>query len=101
MSDELMLDPADDYVERFLEDVTFTRVLTAGHLVDTSYGVLAETAPDAPRIPSGTKLEELLPDLAAGIRDFIVTDAEDRPMGRLTSGAVHDVLLRDRERRRR
>lgn len=96
---ELMLDPADDYVERFLEDVTFTRVLTAGHLMAATPGSPVDA--DAPRVTAAAKLEELLPDLAAGIGAFIVTDPEDRVVGHLARSAVHDVLLRDRERRRR
>ncbi len=98
---ELMLDPADDYVERFLEDVTFTRVLTAGHLMQRDDDALGEQGSGMPRIAASTKLEELLPDLAAGTGDFIVTDGQDRAIGWLTRRAVHDVLLRDRERRRR
>ncbi len=99
---ELMLDPADDYVSRFVEDVALSRVLTAGDLVKRQAHMLEDASADGlARVACDTRLEDLLPDIAAGAGGFAVDDQEGRPCGTLSRDDVQKVLLHDRDRRRR
>ncbi len=99
---ELMLDPADDYVSRFVEDVALSRVLTAGDLVRRQARASGDgDAEGLARVACDTRLEDLLPDIAAGAAGFAIDDEEGRPCGLLSRDDVQQVLLHDRERRRR
>ncbi|WP_425310211.1 betaine/proline/choline family ABC transporter ATP-binding protein [Ammonicoccus fulvus] len=77
---ELLTDPADDYVSRFVADVDRSRVLTAGMVVDRTAPVLDPNA-------TGREVAQLLSDrghtVGAVVRD-------DRPAGVVTLAAARD-----------
>jgi glycine betaine/proline transport system ATP-binding protein len=92
---EIVLNPADDYVSRFTEDVPLTRVITARDLVSTS----GDARPSSECVAAGTVLDELVLRLAAGVTTFTVLDEQQRPIGTLDAAAALAVLERDRKRR--
>jgi len=102
---DIVLNPVDAYVAEFTEDVPLMRIICAGDLVKAEAGANAwdkgggnGTFPE--RIPETTKLEDLVPKLAAGSAGFAVDDADGRPLGSFQAAAVFDVLSRDRARRK-
>ena len=97
---QLMLDPADDYVRAFIEDVPFTRVLTAGDLLSDDPPPAEPVGPEGPSARVDAPLDDPLPDLAAGAASFAVSDAQGRRLGTVTRAALQAVLLRERDRRR-
>lgn len=44
-AEEILLDPANDYVERFVEDVDLAKVLTAGHVMKSPERVVVDRGP--------------------------------------------------------
>ena len=44
-AEEILMDPANDYVERFVEDVDLSKVLTAGHVMKRPERVMVERGP--------------------------------------------------------
>ena len=91
---QIALDPADDYVAAFTEDVPLVRVIHASDVMTPGDDELLEP------IAAGTALEALVPLLAAGSRGFRVVDAQGEGIGHVTAAAILDVLARDRARRR-
>ena len=74
---DIVLNPADDYVAQFTEDVPLMRVITAGDLVESD-GASDE---NGETIGAQTLLEDLLPRLAAGQRSFAITDDTGHQLG--------------------
>ena len=62
-AEEILRDPASDYVSRFVADVDRTRVLTAGSIAEPPYAVLGSDR--SPRAPHKL-LRENQPPVAAG-----------------------------------
>jgi glycine betaine/proline transport system ATP-binding protein len=92
---EIVLNPADEYVSRFTEDVPLTRVITARDLVLTS----GDVQPSSESVAASTVLDELVLRLAAGVNTFTVLDEQQQPIGTLDAAAALAVLERDRKRR--
>jgi|RhiMetdeSRZDD1v2_1073273.scaffolds.fasta_scaffold63286_3 glycine betaine/proline transport system ATP-binding protein len=92
---EIVLNPADEYVAHFTEDVPLIRVITAGDLVSP----LSNGAPQGEKVAASTALEELVPRLAAGVSTFMVVGEQQQPVGALDATAALAVLARDRKRR--
>jgi glycine betaine/proline transport system ATP-binding protein len=92
---EIVLNPADEYVAHFTEDVPLIRVITAGDLVSP----LSTGAPQGESVAASTVLEELVPRLAAGVSTFTVVGEQQQPVGALDAAAALAVLARDRKRR--
>jgi glycine betaine/proline transport system ATP-binding protein len=92
---EIVLNPADEYVSRFTEDVPLTRVITARDLVSSS----GDVQPSSESVAASTVLDELVLRLAAGVNTFTVLDEQQRPIGTLNAAAALAVLERDRMRR--
>jgi glycine betaine/proline transport system ATP-binding protein len=93
---DIVREPADDYVARFVEDIPLVRVILARdimHPVNGS-GERAETVE-----PTAT-IEDLLARLAGGSVGFCVVDDAGRALGAVDSAAVLSVVDRDRQRRR-
>lgn len=44
-AEEILMNPADSYVEKFVEDVNLSRVLTAGHIMKRAERVMVERGP--------------------------------------------------------
>jgi len=96
---DIVLNPADDYVAEFTEDVPLMRILSAGDLAGEQAAVGA-SGNNAPHVPAGTKLEELLPRLAEGAEAFAVDGEDGRAIGTVPAAAIFEVLSRDRQRRK-
>lgn len=45
-AEEILMDPANDYVERFVEDVDLAKVLTAGHVMKRAESVTVDRGPN-------------------------------------------------------
>jgi len=85
---ELVLNPADSYVAEFTSEVPRARVLTAADVIDPTVRIVS----DAPKVDRRTKLEVLLPQLAAWPAGIIVADEVGNALGMATSGRVISVL---------
>jgi glycine betaine/proline transport system ATP-binding protein len=90
----IVLNPADDYVAQFTEDMPLVRVITAGDLMTPGAGTngLAET------VEAAATLEDLVPKLASGTDAFQVLGEGRQPAGMLSAAAVLNVLRRERHR---
>jgi glycine betaine/proline transport system ATP-binding protein len=92
---DIVLNPADDYVAEFTEDVPLLRVLTVRELMEEAPSAVAGEV-----ISATTPLEALVPRLAAGVPAFTVTDEQGQRLGTLKAAAALEVLARDGGRRR-
>ena len=85
---DLILNPADDYVKEFTNDVPWEMVLTAGDIA----------VPDRPfvegmgRVAADTTVALLLPYLVEHDEGVQVRDREGRPLGTITSRDVVQAL---------
>ena len=88
---ELILDPADDYVAEFTEDVPMVRVLKASDVLDRS-----QAARDGmPREDADTSVEKLLP-LLARHREGIAAVRDGRTVGVVTAASVISALAQEK-----
>lgn len=94
---DIVLNPADDYVAQFTEDMPLLRVIKAGDLAAPANG----SAMPEESVAAGTSLEELIPRLASGVRAFTVPGDGASPPSLLTAGSVLAVLEREQARRTR
>ena len=88
--EELVINPADDYVEEFTNDLSRAKVLSAKT-------VMSEPEPDTQvggRVSSSTKIQDLAEDLIKSELPFQVVDQDDNVIGQLTRDAVVDVLVK-------
>jgi glycine betaine/proline transport system ATP-binding protein len=97
---DIVLNPVDAYVAEFTEDVPLMRIISAGDLVKAEAGTHRGNGKFAERIVETTKLEDLVPRLAAGSGGFGVDSVDGQPLGSFEAAAVFDVLSRDRARRK-
>ena len=82
---DLLLSPADDYVRRFVGDVSRLQVLRLGDVMEP-----ASRAPKgAVRLSASTTLEKMLIEMPAGASLIAVTDAT----GKVVGSADRDALL--------
>jgi len=89
---DIVLNPADDYVAQFTEDMSLLRVMKAGDLAVAATG----SAPEA-SIDAEATLESIMPLVAAGVPAFAITGA---PRARtLHAAAILAALERDKARR--
>jgi len=65
---DIVLNPADDYVRQFIEDVPLLRVIKAGDLAAPADGAV----PTAASVRADATLEELVPRIVAGERTFLL-----------------------------
>src|SRR5699024_12731876 len=70
-AEEILMDPANDYVERFVKDVALSKVLTAAHVMKRAESI---TVDRAPRVA----LEVLRTE---GVSTVYVTDKAKRLLG--------------------
>lgn len=74
-AEEILTNPANEYVERFVEDVDFSKVLTAGHVMKQ---------PEAIRIDRGPRVAlKIMKD--AGISSVYVVDKKETLLGAITA----------------
>ena len=91
---ELILNPADDYVAEFTEDVPMVRVLKASDVLDPSQAVQA----GMPRHDADTSVEALLP-LLARHREGIAMMRDGEPIGVVTAASVISALAQEKQHR--
>ena len=89
---QIMLRPADDYVERFVRDVNRSRVLTIGSIAEPVDGTLEGLPADTPRIRQDTMLDEGFRALATGSGTAIIVDEASRPVGVVTPKTLLEAL---------
>ncbi len=89
-SQDILMKPADDYIERFVKDVNRGRFLKVDSVMDC-----ADTIEQAsrPRIPSGTTLEVAAKELTnSAANAAVVTDAGGRSLGLITLRKITAAL---------
>jgi glycine betaine/proline transport system ATP-binding protein len=87
---DIVLDPADDYIRRFVKDVNRGRVVKVDRVMQA-----APQNPDgmAPKVRSGATLDAAANALAHSACDqAIVVDAGDRPIGAITLRLITRAL---------
>jgi glycine betaine/proline transport system ATP-binding protein len=92
---DIVLNPADDYVAQFTEDMPLLRVITAGDIATAANGA---SLPEQD-IAADASLEALIPHLASGVTAFTVRGAGNSPPALLSASAVLAVVEREQARR--
>lgn len=88
-SQDILLRPADDYIQRFVKDVNRGRFI----LVDAVMEQGATTADHLPRLVAGTTLDLAVKELAAASAEAAgVTDASGKPLGQVTLRQIMAAL---------
>ena len=85
---DLILNPADDYVRDFTNDVPWEMVLTAGDIADPEHSFSEGMG----RIGADTKLDVLLPYLAEHEAGVMVRSADGNDIGAINARAVVRAL---------
>lgn len=93
---EIVLHPVDGYVAEFTEELSLTRVITAGDLLVQGQPATVS----GPAIDAATTLDDLIPQIAGGTAGFVVQDENGAPLGHLQASQIVEVLKQDRARRR-
>jgi glycine betaine/proline transport system ATP-binding protein len=93
---EIVLNPADDYVAQFTEDIPLLRVIKAGDLATEANGAVPPEG-----VAADVSLEELVPRLASGVSSFAVHGERDSAPSVLNAADVLAVLGRESGRRTR
>ncbi|WP_421695962.1 quaternary amine ABC transporter ATP-binding protein [Aestuariivirga sp.] len=86
--EDVVSNPATDYVAKFTSDVNRARVLSAGGIMlPPSSGAHAYR-----RVKASAKIESFAPDIVDSLTPFAVEDAEGLVIGEVTPRAVIEVL---------
>ncbi|MEK5174067.1 glycine betaine/L-proline ABC transporter ATP-binding protein [Heyndrickxia sp. FSL W8-0496] len=80
--EEILMNPSNEYVERFVEDVDFSKVLTAGHIMKRAETVQIEKGPRV----ALTLMKNL------GISSIYVVDKQNRLLGAVTAQLAKDAF---------
>jgi glycine betaine/proline transport system ATP-binding protein len=86
--EELVLNPATDYVAEFTRDVNRAKVMSAQSLMTRGKA----SAKHAGKVAAKAKVESFAADIVAAKEPFAVTDAEGRLLGEIAPQAVIDLL---------
>ncbi|KRG14404.1 quaternary amine ABC transporter ATP-binding protein [Lederbergia galactosidilytica] len=81
-AEEILMDPANDYVERFVEDVDLSKVLTAGHIMKRAESV---TPDKGPRVALQMMRDQ-------GISTIYVMDKKRMLLGYVTANQASDAI---------
>src|SRR5699024_11689464 len=84
---EILMDPANDYVERFVEDVDLSKVLTAAHVMTRAESI---TVDRGPRVA----LEVMR---KARVSTVYVTDKAKRLLGDVTADQASEAVKEGKE----
>ncbi|ADH97894.1 quaternary amine ABC transporter ATP-binding protein [Salisediminibacterium selenitireducens] len=84
--EEILIHPADDYVERFVEDIDRSKILTAQHIMKTPETINIDK--NGPRVA----LERMR---KYGLSSLYVTDSNRRLKGYITADDASDAQKRD------
>lgn len=82
--EEILMNPSNDYVERFVEDVDLSKVLTAGHVMKRAEAVSVEKGP---RVAL-----QMMRDL--GISSIYVVDRKKTLLGAITAAEAKEAIER-------
>ncbi len=94
-SQDIVLRPADDYVESFVREVNRGRVIQVDAVMTPLNGGVA---PSAATVPSGTTVEDAIGAIVAGPDDVVtVTNAHGAPVGAITLRQLANALIPSRE----
>jgi glycine betaine/proline transport system ATP-binding protein len=85
--EEILIQPANKYVERFIEDVNLSKVLTAAHIMRKPETITLERGP---RVAL-----KLMVD--SGVSSLYVTDKEKRLVGVITAEGASEALKENKE----
>ena len=89
-SQDILLRPADDYIERFVKDVNRGRFLKVDAVLDRAEQV---DVGSRPRIPAGTTLEVAAKELTNSAADAaVVVDPDGKPLGLITLRKITAAL---------
>lgn len=89
-SQDILLRPADDYIERFVKDVNRGRYIKLGGVATVLTRPVDGTAP---RLSADTTLEVAVKELShAGKAEAVVTDAAGKPTGVATLQRIMEAL---------
>ena len=92
---EILLQPADDYVERFVRDVNRARILTFGAIAETARPDRGfDIPPGAIEINQDVTLEQGFAQLAQSDGVAVVTDGDRKPLGIVSSAKIMKILAR-------
>lgn len=91
---ELVLNPADDYVAEFTEDVPLVRVIRVRDIMEPP----CDTAESGTVITPDMCLEEILPAFHGTDRALVVSDAAGNPVGCVTPAGVVKALAAGEQR---
>lgn len=87
---QIVLQPADDYITRFVQEVNRGRVIRVETIMQPGTSPIADTI----AIPKGTHLEEAMAIMhRAGSRTALITDTEDRILGTLQFGSLIEAMI--------
>lgn len=81
-AEEILMDPANDYVERFVQDVDLSKVLTAGHVMKRAETVTVDKGPNVAL--------KLMKD--NGVSTIYVTDNKRILLGYVTADQASEAL---------
>ncbi|HET7578723.1 MAG TPA: glycine betaine/L-proline ABC transporter ATP-binding protein [Bacillales bacterium] len=81
-AEEILMDPANDYVERFVEDVDLSKVLTAAHVMKRAETVAIDRGP---RVAL-----QLMRD--HGVSTIYVVDKKRKLLGYITADAANEAV---------
>ncbi|UCI10441.1 quaternary amine ABC transporter ATP-binding protein [Mesorhizobium sp. B1-1-8] len=95
---QIMLHPVDSYVASFTEEISLTKVVTAGSVMEAIPGNW-NAGEGAHQIDEWMPIEALLPQSIAGTRSFVITREGKGPVGLLTSEVIAKVLAKDTTQR--
>ncbi|MFB9570034.1 glycine betaine/L-proline ABC transporter ATP-binding protein [Saccharopolyspora hordei] len=87
-AEEILREPADAYVARFVQDVDRTRVLTAGALADPRVTAPAGAEP----VPASLPLKDLFPRMREHPEPVPVVDDRRQLLGAVTPTAIFEAL---------
>ncbi|WP_077324983.1 quaternary amine ABC transporter ATP-binding protein [Virgibacillus siamensis] len=86
-AEEILMDPANDYVERFVEDVDLSKVLTAGHVMKRAEQVTVDKGPKVAL--------KLMRD--NGVSTIYVTDSKRKLLGYVTADDASEAAKNNKE----
>ena len=92
--EDLVVNPATDYVAEFTHDVPRAKVLSAGSVMTAVDGVASSALADvAGRVAADTRIEALAAEVVNADKPFLVIGANGQTLGLLTREAVLAVLV--------
>ncbi len=92
--EDLVVNPATDYVAEFTREVARAKVLTAGAVMAAFHAGDAPADGDfAGRVAAGDRIEVLAAEVVAAEKPFLVIDESGTALGLLTRDAVLQVLV--------